>query len=77
MTPDSSFVTYETEFVLFLGMLENSVKSMGRDSLHATLKVMKELKIFKSDITYVCVTMRRNRRTFVEGHYVINKRDTN
>ena len=42
-----SFLTYETEFVLFLVMLENSVLSMGWDSSHETLKVTSELLISK------------------------------
>ena len=33
---------YETEFVLFLAVLENSVLPMGWDSSHATLKVTSE-----------------------------------
>ena len=35
----SIFLTYETAFVLFLAMLENSVLPMGCDSSHETLKV--------------------------------------
>ena len=38
-----SFLTYETEFVLFLVALENSVLPMGWDSSHPTLKVTSEL----------------------------------
>ena len=34
-----AFLTYETEFVLFLAVLENSVLPMGLDSSHATLNV--------------------------------------
>ena len=34
---------YETEFVLFSVVLENSVLPMGWDSSHATLKVTSEL----------------------------------
>ena len=37
------FLTYETEFVLFLAVLENSVLPIGRDSSHGTLKVTSEL----------------------------------
>ena len=37
-----TFLFYETEFVLFLAGLENSVLPMGRDSLHATLNVTSE-----------------------------------
>ena len=33
------FLTYETEFVLFLAVLENAVLPMGWDSSHGTLKV--------------------------------------
>ena len=36
---DHFFFTYETEFVLFLAVLDNSVLPMGLDSSHATLKV--------------------------------------
>ena len=43
--------TYETEFVLFLAVLENS--SMGWDSSHAPLKVMSELLI--SEVTSLLV----------------------
>ena len=38
-----NFLTYETEFVLFLAVLENSVLPMGLDSSNATLKVTSEL----------------------------------
>ena len=37
------FLTYETELVLFLAMLENSVVPLGWDSSHATLNVTSEL----------------------------------
>ena len=37
------FLTYETEFVLFSAVLENSVLPMGWDSSHATLKVTSDL----------------------------------
>ena len=40
---DTYFLTYDTEFVLVLAMLGNSVLPMGWDSLHATLKVTSEL----------------------------------
>ena len=33
------FLTYKTEFVLFLAVLENSVMPMGCDSSHKTGKV--------------------------------------
>ena len=36
------FLTYETEFVLFLALLESSVLPMGLDSSHATLKLTSE-----------------------------------
>ena len=36
------FLTYETEFALFLAVLENSVLSMSLDSSHARLKVTSE-----------------------------------
>ena len=38
MFPLKVFLTYETEFVLNLAVLENSVLPMGWDSSHATLK---------------------------------------
>ena len=38
-----TFLIYETEFVLFLGVLENSVLPMGWDSSRGTLKVTSEL----------------------------------
>ena len=37
------FFPYETEFALFLAVLENSVLPIGLDSLHASLKVTSEL----------------------------------
>ena len=37
------FLSYATEFVLFLAVLENSVLPMGWDSSHATLIVTSEL----------------------------------
>ena len=42
-TQFSSFLTYETAFVLILAVLENSVLPMGWGSSHATLTVMSEL----------------------------------
>ena len=41
----NSFFTYETEFVLFSVVLENSVLPIGWDSSHVTLKVTSELQI--------------------------------
>ena len=38
-----NFLTYETEFVVFLAVLKNCVLLMGSDSSHATLKVTSEL----------------------------------
>ena len=37
-----NYMNYETEFVIFLGVLENSVLPMGLDSSHTTLKVTSE-----------------------------------
>ena len=37
---EDMLLTYETEFVLFLAVLENSVLPMGWDSSHETSKVM-------------------------------------
>ena len=37
------FLTFETEFVLLLAALTNSVLPMGRDISHATLNVTSEL----------------------------------
>ena len=37
------FLSYGTDFVLFLAVLENSVLPMGWDSSHATLIVTSEL----------------------------------
>ena len=42
-----TFLTYETEFVLYLAELENSVLPNGWDSSHEMLKVMSELKFWK------------------------------
>ena len=39
---NSIYLTYETEFVLFLTVLENLVLPMGRGSSHATLNVTSE-----------------------------------
>ena len=39
---DNPFLIYETEFVQFLAVLENSVLPMDWDSSHATLKVTSE-----------------------------------
>ena len=41
------FLIYETEFVLFLAMLENSAMPMDWDSSYATLTVTSELLIQK------------------------------
>ena len=38
----SSFLTCETDFVLCLAVVEDSVLPMGEDSSHATLKVTSE-----------------------------------
>ena len=37
------FLTYETDFVLFLAVLENSALPKGWDSSHATFYVTSEL----------------------------------
>ena len=42
---DIYFHTYETEFGLFLAMLEHSVSPMGWDISHATLKLISELQV--------------------------------
>ena len=39
---EQAFLTYETEFGLFLAVLENFILSMGWDESHATLKVTSE-----------------------------------
>ena len=36
---ESHFLTFTSEFVLFLAVLENSVLLMGSDSSHETLRV--------------------------------------
>ena len=38
-----TFLTYETEFAVFLAVLENSVLPMGRENTHATFKVTSEV----------------------------------
>ena len=48
--PALIFLTYETEFVLFIAVPENSVLSMGWDSSHETLKVTSV--VYKRDLTY-------------------------
>ena len=50
--PFLSFLTYETEFVLFLAVLGNSVLPMGWDSSHATLNNDVRTLNFRSDITF-------------------------
>ena len=62
-----TFLTYETEFVLFLAMLENSVLLMGWDSSHATLKVTSELQI--SELTSFLHHHEKHRITFEKGRY--------
>ena len=48
------FLTYGTEFVLLLMVLEKSGLPMGWDSSHAMLKVTSELLI--SEVTLFCST---------------------
>ena len=46
-TETPSFLTYETEFVLFLAVLENSDLPMGLDISHATFRVTPEFSILE------------------------------
>ena len=48
---DSIFLTFETEFVLFLAVLENSVLPMGWDSSHETLNMTSI--VYKRDLRAV------------------------
>ena len=61
---DLSLFTYETEFVLFLAVLENSVLPMGWDSSHA-LKVTSELLI--SEVMSLLHHHEKHRMTFGKG----------
>ena len=63
------FLTCETEFVLILAVLENSVSLMGRDRSHAMLKMTSEFLISGSGATYAPNGKRR--MTLGEGRYLI------
>ena len=45
-------ITYETEYVLFLAVLENSVLPMGWDSSHATLKSDVRTLNFRNNVIF-------------------------
>ena len=47
-----SFLTYETEFVLFLAVLENSVLPIRLRQLTGNAKSDTEILNFRSDVTY-------------------------
>ena len=44
---------YETEFVVFIAVLENSAWPMDWDSSHATSTVTSEFQNFRGDVTYL------------------------
>ena len=64
----SCFLTYETEFILFLAVLEYSVFSMGCDISHVTLKVTSEIYLSISDVTYA--PLRKTSNDVRRGTYV-------
>ena len=64
---DSVLLTYETEFVLYLAVMENSVSPIGWDGSHATLKVTSEFEV--SEVTSLIRFHEKHRMTFVEGRY--------
>ena len=64
---DLSLLTYKTEFVLFLAVLENSVLPMGWNSSQATLKVTSKLLI--SEVTSLLHHHEKHRMTFGKGRY--------
>ena len=69
------FLTYETEFILFLAVLENSVIPMAWESSQATFKVTSELFISKG--TSFLHHNEKHRMTFGKGRHVSVKNDRN